>query len=101
MIALAVTWQRNDVGRTAGFDGDSEAALASIKSDVLYMACETDQYFHIEALKWEAARIPGARFVVMPSLWGHMAGAGNSEEDAQFINDHVIDFLNSNNSQRD
>ena len=97
LIALAITWQRNDVGKTAGFNGDSEAALASIKSDVLYMACETDQYFHIEALKWEAERIPDAKFVVIPSLWGHMAGAGNSEEDAQFINDQVMSFLRSNN----
>ena len=97
LIALAVTWQRNDVGRTIGFNGDSEAALASIKSDVLYMACETDQYFHIDALKWEAERMPDAKFVVIPSLWGHMAGAGNSEEDAHFINDQVMDFLHSDN----
>jgi len=97
LIALAVTWQRNDVGRTVGFNGDSETALASIKSDVLYMACETDQYFHIDALKWEAERMPGAKFVVLPSLWGHMAGAGNSEEDAHFINDQVMDFLHSDN----
>ena len=97
LIALAITWQRNDVGRTAGFKGNGESALASIRSDVLYMACETDQYFHIEALKWEAKRIPNAKFVVMPSLWGHMAGGGRSEIDANFINDQVADFLNSNN----
>ena len=97
LIALAATWQRNDIGKTDGFNGDSEAALASIKSDVLYMACETDQYFHIEALKWEAERIPGAKFVVMPSLWGHMAGGGRSADDAKFINDQVTDFLDANN----
>ena len=87
----------DDIGKTDGFNGDSEAALASIKSDVLYMACETDQYFHIEALKWEAERIPDAKFVVIPSLWGHMAGGGRSEDDAKFINDQVTDFLHANN----
>ena len=97
LIALATTWQRNDVGKTPQFNGDSEAALASIKSEILYMACETDQYFHIEALRWEAERIPDADFVVIPSLWGHMAGGGFSEVDANFINERVAVFLNSGN----
>ncbi|MDA0863026.1 MAG: hypothetical protein O3A99_09995 [Proteobacteria bacterium] len=61
------------------------------------MACEADQYFHIEALRWEAERIPNADFVVIPSLWGHMAGAGFSEVDANFINERVISFLHSLN----
>ena len=94
LVALANTWQRNDVGKTPFFNGDSEAALSSIKSEVLYMACETDQYFHIEALRWEANRIPSSNFVIIPSLWGHMAGGGNSEVDANFINERVMSFLN-------
>ena len=96
LIALANTWQRNDVGKTPSFNGNSEAALSSIKSSVLYMPCETDQYFHIEALRWEAERIPNSNFVVIPSLWGHMAGGGSSEVDANFINNKVDSFLNSN-----
>ena len=95
LIALANTWQRNDIGKTARFNGDSEAALSSIKSEVLYMPCETDQYFHIEALRWEAELIPNSKFVVIPSLWGHMAGLGRSEVDANFINERVMSFLHS------
>ena len=34
---------------------------------------------------------------VIPSLWGHMAGAGFSEVDANFINERVAVFLNSDN----
>ena len=97
LIALANTWQRNDIGKTLGFNGDSEAALSSIKSEVLYMPCETDQYFHIEALRWEAELIPNSKFVVIPSLWGHMAGMGRSEVDANFINERVMSFLHSPN----
>ena len=97
LIALANTWQLNDVGETPQFNGDSEAALASIKSNVLYMACETDQYFHIEALRWEAELMPNASFVAIPSLWGHFAGGGNSEVDASCINDRLASFLNSSN----
>ena len=95
LIALANTWQRNDIGKTLGFNGDSEAALSSIKSEVLNMPGETDQYFHIEALRWEAELIPNSKFVVIPSLWGHMAGLGRSEVDANFINDRVMSFLHS------
>jgi len=29
--------------------------------------------------------IPGARFVVIPSDWGHMAGAGINPEDSAFV----------------
>ena len=97
LIALANTWQKNDIGKTPRFNGGSEAALASIKSEVLYMPCETDQYFHINALRWEAERIPNSNFVVIPSLWGHMAGGGSSEVDVNFINDRVAVFLNSGN----
>ena len=97
LIALANTWQRNDIGKTARFNGDSEAALSSIKSEVLYMPCETDQYFHIEALRWEAELIPNSKFVVIPSLWGHMACLGRSEVDANFINERVMSFLHSPN----
>jgi homoserine O-acetyltransferase len=95
LIALANTWQSNDVGKTGLFKGDSEAALSSIKSAVLYMPCETDQYFHIDALRWESERIPNSNFVVIPSLWGHMAGSGNSEDDATFINDKEATFIHS------
>jgi hypothetical protein len=58
------------------------------------MPCETDQYFHIKALQWEAERIPDSTFIIIPSLWGHMAGLGSSEFDANFINDQVSAFLN-------
>jgi homoserine O-acetyltransferase len=95
LIALASTWQRNDIGKTPRFNGGSEAALSSIKSEVLYMPCETDQYFHIDALRWEAERIPNSNFVVIPSLWGHMAGGGSSEVDVNFINDRVMSFLHT------
>src|SRR3954463_4359320 len=47
LILQARTWQRHDVGRTAGFDGDLERALRAIHVPVLYMPSETDLYFPI------------------------------------------------------
>lgn len=94
LIALARTWQNNNVGDTPGFNGDFQTALKSIKADVLYMPSETDMYFHIEALKEEAKYIPNVTFKVIPTLWGHIAGVGATEKDANFINNQIIQFLN-------
>src|SRR5215813_1353123 len=42
LILQMRTWEGNDVGKTAPFAGDTEAALRSIKAQVLYMPSETD-----------------------------------------------------------
>ena len=93
LLALAQTWQNNNVGNTPGFNGDAESAVASIKARVLYMPAETDVYFHIDALKNEAKLIPGVKLKIIPSLWGHIAGAGFAKEDADFINNQIIQFF--------
>jgi homoserine O-acetyltransferase/O-succinyltransferase len=93
MIWLASTWQNNNVGDTPGFDGDYQRALGSIKARVLYMPCETDMYFHIDALRHEAQFIPDVQLRVIPSLWGHLAGGGSSQEDVVFINATIREFL--------
>lgn len=92
-ITLAVTWQNNNVGDTPGFGGDHEKALRSIKARVLYLACETDMYFPLESLKYEAEFIPDVEFVVIPSLWGHLAGSGLNEQDNAFLNERIKRFL--------
>ena len=93
LIALASTWQNNNVGSTKGFNGDPEQALRSIKARVLYMPSETDMYFHVDALRQEAQFIPGVQFTVIPTLWGHLAGTGSSPNDTVFINNEVLEFL--------
>jgi len=93
LLALAQTWQNNNVGTTPGFDGDYRKALASITANVLYMPCETDLYFHIDALAHEATFIPEVTFLPIPSDWGHLAGGGFAPEDAAFINQAIRDFL--------
>lgn len=92
-ITLAVTWQNNNIGNTPGFGGDHEKALRSIKARTLYLACETDMYFPLEALRYEAEFIPDVDFVVVPSLWGHIAGVGFNEADNAFLNETIMQFL--------
>lgn len=92
-ILQARTWQKHDVGTTAGFNGDTERALRSIKARVLYMPSETDLYFPITDARYEQAFIPRVTFTPIPSLWGHTAGAGSNPADLAFLNQHVGAFL--------
>ena len=88
------TWQNNNIGNSPGFDGDFETALGSINAEVLYMPSETDMCFHIDVLTDKAKLIPNVELEIIPSLWGHIAGAGFSSEDAEFINNKDLKFLN-------
>jgi homoserine O-acetyltransferase len=89
------TWERHDVGGTAGFDGDAEKALRSIKVPFLYMPSETDLYFPLGDARYEAAFIPGVLLVPIPSLWGHTAGAAGSAADGKFLNETIGRFLSA------
>lgn len=87
------SWEFHDVGKTPPFHGDVEAALRSIKVPVLYMPSDTDLYFPTTDARYEAAFIPHCTLAIIPSLWGHPAGAGVAPADAKFLNDHVSTFL--------
>ena len=93
LILQMRTWESNDVGATAGFHGDVEAALRSIKAPVLYMPSATDLYFPVEDARYEAGFISRCTLLPIPSLWGHPAGAGASAADARFLNEHIAAFL--------
>ena len=93
LILQMRTWESNDVGNTASFHGDVEAALRSIKAQVLYMPSETDLYFPLTDARYEAAFIAHCQLLPIPSLWGHPAGAGASPEDEKFINEHVASLM--------
>jgi homoserine O-acetyltransferase len=87
------TWQRHDIGASPGFDGDTRAALASIRVPVLVMPGETDLYFPVGDAAYEAADLPHATFLPIPSLWGHPAGAGAGPADGEFVNSAIRRFL--------
>ncbi len=93
LILQMRTWQGNDVGHTPPFAGDLKAALGSIKVPVLYMPSATDLYFPVEDARYEADFIKRCRFIPIPSLWGHPAGAGASPADEKFLNEHIASFM--------
>jgi homoserine O-acetyltransferase len=91
LILQCRTWQQHDVGGTAGFDGNVEKALRSIKVPLLYMPSETDLYFPVGDARYEAQFIP--KVILRPSLWGHTAGAASNPADAKFLNETIAAFL--------
>ena len=93
LILQMRAWERHDVGATAGFSGDAERALRSIRVPFLYMPSETDLYFPLGDARYEAAFIPGVSLVPIPSLWGHTAGAGSNPADEKFLNEKIANFL--------
>ncbi len=88
-VAQVRTWQAHDVG--AG--GDTAAALRGIRCPVLYLPGETDLYFPVSDAEHEAASLPDVQLLPVPSLWGHAAGAGASQGDAQWLNATIGPFL--------
>ena len=95
LLSMLRTWKLNDVGATPGFDGSLERALASIKAKATVMVGQTDLYFPPDDAEAEAAMIPGARYRVIPSVWGHQAGNGLNPEDAQFVDAEIKKLLAS------
>ena len=93
LLTQAVTWQKNNVGNTFGFNGDHEAALKSIKAQVLYMPCQTDLYFPPAYAEEESRHISNVKLLPIPSIWGHVAGLGINSADAEFLNVSIKDFL--------
>ena len=93
LLSMIGTWESNNVGATPGLGGSVARALASIKAKATILASATDLYFTVEDMKVEAAQVPKARFHVIPSLWGHMAGAGINEADSRFIENELRALL--------
>jgi homoserine O-acetyltransferase len=89
------TWQLNDVSTTPGAGGSLERALGAIRAKATVMASQTDLYFPPEDIEAEAAHIPGARFRIIPSLWGHLAGAGLNAADGRLIEAEIKALLAS------
>jgi homoserine O-acetyltransferase len=93
LLAMLWTWEHGDVGQTPGFDGDTEAALRSIRCPVLAMPGKTDLYFPPEDEEWASQFIPNGEVRVIPSIYGHFAGLGNNPADNDFIDQALKELL--------
>ena len=86
-------YQAHDVGTTPGFDGDTKAALGSIRVPTLLLAPPLDMFNPVQSAREAAASIPDATFAEIPSLQGHQAAATASPSDGVFLNTRIAQFL--------
>ena len=86
-------YEAHDVGATPGFDGDTPRALASIRACTLVLAPPLDLFNPAASARAAAEAIPGARFVEIHSVQGHLAASAQSPADAAFLDDAVGGFL--------
>jgi homoserine O-acetyltransferase len=93
IMAMTWTWIHNDVSANEVFKGDLAAALGAITARTLLMPCATDLYFTTADSRAELAHLKNASLAEIPSHWGHMAGAGQSEEATAFIDAALKDLL--------
>jgi homoserine O-acetyltransferase len=96
MLTHLWAWQRANIADNDKYQGDFKAALQAITAKSLLMPGTTDLYFQVEDNRLEAAQMPNARLLPIPSDWGHRAGLPSANvQDAQFITSALKDLLNS------
>ncbi|WP_404788874.1 alpha/beta fold hydrolase [Altericista sp. CCNU0014] len=94
LIAMLDTWLRCDLSDNAAYQKDYPRALKSIQAHTLVMPSTTDLYFTPEDCAAEAALIPHAKYLPIPSIWGHRAGNPyQNPEDEAFIQKAVCELL--------
>ena len=86
-------YERHDVGRTPGFGGDTQAALAAISARALLLAPPLDLFNPAGEARAAAAAIPAGRFVEIPSQQGHLAATSASADDVAFLDREIAAFL--------
>jgi homoserine O-acetyltransferase/O-succinyltransferase len=95
LLAVLWTWQYGDIGATPGFDGDHVKALQSIKARLISLPAEKDLYFPPEDEEYASQYIPNGEVRVIPGIWGHFAGSGDSPVDLEYIDDVIKELLAS------
>ncbi|MDJ0512870.1 MAG: alpha/beta fold hydrolase [Methyloceanibacter sp.] len=95
IMAMTWTWIHNDISANDRFNGDMGAALGAITAKTLLMPCMTDLYFRTADSEDELQHLQDARLLEIPSIWGHMSGAGQHEADTQFIDQALKALLAS------
>jgi homoserine O-acetyltransferase len=91
--AMFATWRAADISARDPFAGDFFAALRSIRARAIVMPSRSDTYFPPEDSAIEVAHMPHAELRVIPSDWGHAAGAGTNDADNAFVESALREIL--------
>ena len=96
LLAMLWTWQHGDISDNELYNGDFKKALGAIKAKAYVMPGQTDLYFPVEDNQFEVANMPNAKFLPVPSIWGHFAGGpGTNPDDVKFLDNALKELLRS------
>lgn len=93
LLAMIRTWQEHDISNNEKYNGNIEEALSSIKANVVLMPGINDLYFPPEENKEELKSLKNGKLEIIPSNYGHYAGAAKSKKDLDFVNNFIKMFL--------
>jgi homoserine O-acetyltransferase len=93
LLAMLWTWQHADLSANPVYHSDFEAALGAIAARAIVMPCATDLYFRVRDNALAVAQMPNAQLRPIPSIWGHVAGAGRNPADNAFIDTALRELL--------
>ena len=95
LLSMLETWMSSDISNNEVYHGNLDAALGAITAKTLIMPGQTDLYFTAEDSLIEARKITHARYLPIPSIWGHRAGnPAKNQADQLFIKSAIADLLN-------
>ena len=90
-------YDRHDIGQTKGFNGDTIAALKSIKTRTLILAGTGDLLNPESDAKESAKYIPQVKYVAINEVapMGHLSGAGVTPNENEVQNKAIKQFLSA------
>ena len=96
LLSMLETWMRSDISDNDRFQGDLDQAFVAITAKTWIMPSQTDLYFTAEDSLLEVKKMSNAKFLPIPSIWGHRAGnPAKNLEDQQFLKAAVAELLES------
>jgi homoserine O-acetyltransferase len=96
LLLMIETWKRSDISDNEMYHGDLKAALGAIRARTLIMPSQTDLYFTPEDAFAESQQMPNARYLPIPSIWGHRAGnPAKNPEDQLFLKNAIAELLSA------
>jgi homoserine O-acetyltransferase len=88
------------VGDTPGFQGDTNAALASIKATTLFIYNPRDQFFLPHHIEVQVKAIPNASAVAIDSIAGHLICCNADPQATWTLSETIRTFLNQLSAKR-
>ena len=93
LLAMIRTWQEHDISNNNLFQNNFSKSLNAISAKTILMPGKNDLYFPPEDNEIELKDIPNGELRIIPSSYGHYAGAGKSKDDLNFINRAIADLI--------